>query len=324
MSAQQPGWYPDPIAPTRYRWWDGNAWGDDVAVDGEIRTVPLVPLSGPTASPGPARRIPIWAWIVVGVIALVPILLLSPIIAVAAIVVLITGTIALTTGRRTWLRFRSRKAAGIFTAAAAVLLLLTGPISVGSLGGGTTGQLAANPVGTPTGEPSASTAEPSASPSPKRTATPTPTPVESTREETVVEEIAFTESWVDDGGLPSGQTQVRTYGQNGEKTLTYTVHLVDGQEVGRELTSEVVTREPVTQVVANGTYVAPAPAPAPAQPASGCDPNYAGACVPIDSDVDCAGGSGDGPSYFSGVAQVVGRDVYGLDRDKDGWACETD
>ena len=42
---------------------------------------------------------------------------------------------------------------------------------------------------------------------------------------------------------------------------------------------------------------APSPTPAPPPPqTSGCDPNYTG-CVPIDSDVDCAGGSGNGPSY---------------------------
>lgn len=35
-----------------------------------------------------------------------------------------------------------------------------------------------------------------------------------------------------------------------------------------------------------GPYVAPAP-----QQQGSCDPNYSGACVPIDSDVDCAAGS---------------------------------
>jgi endonuclease YncB( thermonuclease family) len=68
----------------------------------------------------------------------------------------------------------------------------------------------------------------------------------------------------------------------------------------------------------------PPPAPvfaAPAPPASnGCDPNYTG-CVPIDADVDCAGGSGNGPSY-TGYVQVIGRDIYDLDRDGDGEACE--
>lgn len=46
---------------------------------------------------------------------------------------------------------------------------------------------------------------------------------------------------------------------------------------------------------------------------SSCDSNYSGACVPIDSDADCAGGSGNGPSYVSGPVTVIGDDVYGLD-----------
>jgi resuscitation-promoting factor RpfB len=53
-----------------------------------------------------------------------------------------------------------------------------------------------------------------------------------------------------------------------------------------------------------------------------CDPNYEGACVPIASDVDCAGGSGNGPAYVRGPVYVVGRDIYKLDRDGDGVACE--
>ena len=43
--------------------------------------------------------------------------------------------------------------------------------------------------------------------------------------------------------------------------------------------------------------------------------------MPIASDVDCAGGKGNGPAYFDGVARVVGRDIYKLDGDGDGWAC---
>ena len=61
--------------------------------------------------------------------------------------------------------------------------------------------------------------------------------------------------------------------------------------------------------------------PAPVQPSSSCDPNYSG-CVPIASDVDCAGGTGNGPAYVSGPVRVIGSDIYGLDRNKDGWGCE--
>lgn len=53
-----------------------------------------------------------------------------------------------------------------------------------------------------------------------------------------------------------------------------------------------------------------------------CHPSYEEKCVPIASDVDCAGGSGNGPTYVRGPVRVVGPDVYGLDRDGDGWACE--
>ncbi len=53
-----------------------------------------------------------------------------------------------------------------------------------------------------------------------------------------------------------------------------------------------------------------------------CHPSYQGKCVPIASDVDCAGGKGDGQEYVEGPVIVVGPDVYGLDADGDGIACE--
>lgn len=56
--------------------------------------------------------------------------------------------------------------------------------------------------------------------------------------------------------------------------------------------------------------------------ASGCDSNYSGACVPVASDVDCEGGSGNGPEYVAGPVTVVGDDIYGLDRDGNGVGCE--
>ncbi|MEZ5264752.1 MAG: hypothetical protein R2755_23875 [Acidimicrobiales bacterium] len=43
------------------------------------------------------------------------------------------------------------------------------------------------------------------------------------------------------------------------------------------------------------------------------------------SDVDCAGGSGDGPAYVAGPVTVleIGVDPYGLDADDDGVGCES-
>lgn len=57
------------------------------------------------------------------------------------------------------------------------------------------------------------------------------------------------------------------------------------------------------------------------QPSSSCHPSYT-PCVPIASDVDCAGGGGDGPVFVRGPIYVVGSDVYLLDGNNDGVACE--
>jgi hypothetical protein len=58
-----------------------------------------------------------------------------------------------------------------------------------------------------------------------------------------------------------------------------------------------------------------------AAPASNCTPGYS-PCIPPGSDVDCAGGSGNGPRYVDGPVYVTGSDPYDLDRDGDGVACE--
>jgi len=85
--------------------------------------------------------------------------------------------------------------------------------------------------------------------------------------------------------------------------------------------SRLVTSPKASTPVASAPPVA-APAPAPEQAPAGCDPNYAGQCVPIASDVDCAGGSGNGPAYTQGPVRIIGKDIYQLDRDGDGIACD--
>lgn len=39
-------------------------------------------------------------------------------------------------------------------------------------------------------------------------------------------------------------------------------------------------------------------------------------------DYDCAGGGGNGPRYVQGPFRLTGPDIYGLDGDSDGIACE--
>ena len=68
---------------------------------------------------------------------------------------------------------------------------------------------------------------------------------------------------------------------------------------------------------------AAAPAPAPISQTPNCHPSYKGACLdPKAYDYDCQGGSGDGPEY-TGRVTVVGPDVFRLDSDGDGIACES-
>jgi hypothetical protein len=171
------------------------------------------------------------------------------------------------------------------------------------------------------------------------TTSPATTEVEVTTSATEVVAIPFAKQTVDDAALDKGKTVLRTAGRAGQKTITWLVRTRGGVEVSRTVSREQVTAAPVDEVTAVGTKaVAPPPAPKPTptpspkpsptptatKPASTgkCDPNYAGGCVPVASDVDCGGGSGNGPAYVQGPVQVVGTDIYGLDADHDGVGCE--
>jgi hypothetical protein len=168
-------------------------------------------------------------------------------------------------------------------------------------------------------EPSASDESSPAAPSPAK-----PTAVVAVTTVEVEEAIPYGSVTVDDPNLAAGTTVVSTAGVAGVLVVSYRVTTTDGVETARQRLSERVATAAINQVTSRGTYVAPAappPAPPGAPASNGCDPNYSG-CVPIASDVDCAGGSGNGPEYLSGTVTVVGTDIYDLDRDGDGTACE--
>lgn len=120
--------------------------------------------------------------------------------------------------------------------------------------------------------------------------------------------------------LDRGVRRLAQAGHHGTQVRVVRITLEDGREVARDVRRTFVARRPAPRVTLLGTYVAPPPPVAPAA-SSGCDPNYSG-CVPVASDVDCAGGSGNGPAYASGVVEVVGYDVYDLDADGDGYGCD--
>lgn len=124
--------------------------------------------------------------------------------------------------------------------------------------------------------------------------------------------IPFATRRTGDPSLAKGTIRVRTPGVPGVKILTYEVTFTNGVQTDKKLIRKVISKAPVARVIAVGTREGPQ-----------CDPNYSGACVPIASDVDCAGGDGNGPAYVQGPVRVVGTDIYGLDRDGDGIGCDS-
>lgn len=116
--------------------------------------------------------------------------------------------------------------------------------------------------------------------------------------------------------LAKGVRKVVKRGRQGVRVKVVQITYHDGVEVKRKVVRNFVAKRPLRRVVLVGTRVKQKP-----KPAKKCDPNYTG-CVPIASDVDCGGGSGNGPAYLWETVRVIGNDIYGLDADGDGWACE--
>ena len=83
------------------------------------------------------------------------------------------------------------------------------------------------------------------------------------------------------------------------------------------------TAPPTVPQTAPPQPTVPAPAaPQITQPAApACTPGY-DPCIPPGPDVDCAGGSGNGPRYVQGPVHVTGPDIYGLDADGNGIGCQ--
>lgn len=143
-----------------------------------------------------------------------------------------------------------------------------------------------------------------------------PSPTIKKKTVTETQKIPYAKKTIEDSSLAKGTREVRIKGVAGLKTVTYRVTLTNGVETSRKLVRTEIAREPVTQVTAIGTKEE-------LQAGGSCDPNYGGGCVPIASDVDCAGGSGNGPAYVRGPVTVIGADIYGLDHDGDGLGCES-
>lgn len=74
-----------------------------------------------------------------------------------------------------------------------------------------------------------------------------------TQIQTSEEAIGMPTETVSDDKLAYGTTAVRQQGAPGKKLVTYQIELQNGKEVGRKVIQEVVSQEPVKQIVAKGT-----------------------------------------------------------------------
>lgn len=303
------GWYADPHQPAQLRWWDGAQWSEHTAPLGQA------PAAAVAEAPA-AKSSQLKTWLIVGGVILATTLLtrsLGVLMMFAGLFLFFVAIYGIVRGSAKVFRVRSR---GMALAALGIALVL---MFAGSGANAALGGPGSNPN-------EAGSAGASAEPKPfAATPTPTPTPKPTTFKE--IDEstaIPFERTTVDDPNIDVGQAPITTVGADGTKVTTYRVTYIDGVEVSRDIVREAVTVAPVNEVTSNGTrQVPPPPAPAPlVQPAGECHGSYAGVCVPIASDVDCAGGSGDGPAYVRGPLRVVGEDVYDLDRDGDGIACD--
>ena len=130
-------------------------------------------------------------------------------------------------------------------------------------------------------------------------------PAVTTKIDTETEVIAFEKSTQATNSMNVGETRIDREGVDGVRTITHTITLKDGVEVGRE-SAENITTEPIAELTLVGTYTKPTPV---------CDQNYSG-CVPVVSyDLDCVD--------IGHSVTVYGNDPHGFDRDRDGYGCES-
>jgi len=96
-----------------------------------------------------------------------------------------------------------------------------------------------------------------------QTKTTTPTDQVTSKQVTETHPVPFTTTNQDDNSLAKGQTKTLRAGKDGVETFIYSATYTNGLETSRTLVSKTITTPAVDQIVAIGTYVAPAQQPTP-------------------------------------------------------------
>jgi hypothetical protein len=136
-----------------------------------------------------------------------------------------------------------------------------------------------------------------------------PAPKITTATVTETKAVPYQSVTQNDAGLPKGQSRLLQAGVAGTETLTYKITFTDGQQTDKQLVNKTVTTAPISQVIADGTYVyvAPPPTPKPVPkpaPKPGCYPlTNGGNCYEPgeycrNSDHGAVGVAGDGKSII--------------------------
>ncbi len=74
------------------------------------------------------------------------------------------------------------------------------------------------------------------------------------------EAIAYSTTYENSSSMYTGQTSKKRDGQNGEKKITYRVTYINGKEHDRKQIKEEITKEPVNEIIVQGTKQKPKPA----------------------------------------------------------------
>ena len=89
--------------------------------------------------------------------------------------------------------------------------------------------------------------------------------IETKEKFTYTEAIPFTKETKDDKNIYVGESKTVQEGKNGEKKIEVNITRENGKEISREAISETVTKEPLPQIIANGTKKRPAPTRTPSR-----------------------------------------------------------